>query len=95
MMMVDMILHLPLQHNSLVSTLPFIGCFLLGLLSPPVSSWLEAGGLSLSPTSARKVCSSICLFGFALLSLPVPFIQTNTSLTILLTTAAYSLTGTE
>ena len=90
------VLQLPLHHNSLVSTLPFIGCFLLGLLSPPVSSWLETGQtLSLSPTSARQVCSSVCLFGFALLSLPVPFMTTNTSLTILLTTGAYALTGTE
>ena len=85
------VLQLPLHHNSLVSTLPFIGCFLLSLLSPPASSWLEAGGLS--PTSARKVCSSVCLFGFALLSLPVPFCQASTGLTVLLTSGACALTG--
>ena len=89
------VLQLPLHHNSLLSTLPFIGCLLVGLLSPPVSSWLQSGPPSLSPTSARKVSSSVCLFGFALLSLPVPFIQTNTCLTILLTTGAYSLTGSQ
>ena len=90
------VLQLPLHHNSLVSTLPFIGCFLLSLLAPSVSCWLQTGGQrSLSPTSARQVCSSVCLFGFALLSLAVPFLETNTSLTILLTTGAYALTGRE
>ena len=86
------VLQLPLHHNSLLSTLPFIGCFLLGLLSSPASSWLQASA-GLSPTSARKVSSSVCLFGFALLTLPVPFLQSSTSLTVLLTTGAFSLTG--
>ena len=85
------VLELPLQQTSLVAALPYLGSCLLGLLSPLLDSRLAQAGLS--PTSARKVSSSLCLFGFAVLSLPVPFVETNTSLTILLTTAAYSMTG--
>ena len=87
------VIGLPLHHNSLVSTLPFLGCCLVGLLSSLVSSWILKTGLS--KTAARKVCSSICLLGFALLSLPVPFIQSSSSAVIVLTTAAFSLTGGE
>ena len=85
------VIGLPLHHNSLVSTLPFLGCCLVGLLSSLFSSWILKAGLS--KTAARKVCSSICLFGFALLSLPVPFIESSSSAVIVLTMAAFSLTG--
>ena len=84
------VIGLPLHHNSLVSTLPFLGCCLVGLLSSLISSWILKAGLS--KTAARKVCSSICLFGFALLSLPVPFIESSSAV-IVLTMAAFSLTG--
>ena len=85
------VMQLPIHHNSLVSTLPFIGCFVVGLLSPLVSSWLL--GVGLSKTAARKVCSSVCLFGFSLLTLPVPFAQSSSTAVIVLTMAAFSLTG--
>ena len=85
------VLHLPLQHTSLVAALPYLGSCLLGLLSTLLDSRLVRAGLT--RTSVRKLCSSLCLFGFAGLSVAVPFLNTSTSLTVILTTAAYSMTG--
>ena len=84
-------LELPLHFNSLVSALPYIGSCLLGLLSSLVYSRLVRSGLS--QTAARKICSSVCLFGFAALTLPVPFIQNNTVMVTVLTTSAYAMMG--
>ena len=83
---------LPLHYNSLVSALPYLGICVLGPLSSFVFSFLKKCGLS--QTATRKVCSSICLFGFALFSLPVPFIGSSSTIaTVILTSAAYAMTG--
>ena len=87
----DSSLGLPLHHNSIISTLPYIGSSLLGLLSPYVYNCLMRCGLS--RTAARKVCSSICLVGFALLTLPIPLIGHDITLITILTTSAFALTG--
>ena len=87
----DSSLGLPLHHNSIISTLPYIGSSLLGLLSSYVYNSLMRCGLS--RTAARKVCSSICLVGFALLTLPIPLIGHNITLITILTTSAFALTG--
>ena len=84
-------LDLPLHYNSLVSALPYIGSCFLGLLSSLAYTRLVMSGLS--QTTARKVCSSVCLFGFAALTLPVPFIESSTIMVTILTTSAYALTG--
>ena len=84
-------LQLPLHYTSLVSAIPYIGSCLLGLLSSLVYTRIVRSGLS--QTAARKICSSVCLFGFAALTLPVPFIQNNTVLVTVLTTSAYAMTG--
>merc|ERR1712015_497611 len=80
-----------MKGTSLVSAIPYIGSCLIGLLSSLVYSRIVQSGLS--QTSARKICSSICLFGFAALTLPVPFIESSTVMVTILTTSAYALTG--
>ena len=40
-----------------------------------------------------QVSSSVCLWGFAALSLPVPWLAGSTALVTIATTAAYSLMG--
>jgi len=99
------VLQLPLHHNSALSSLPYIGCCLTGLLAGWIFSQLTR---CLSRTAARKVrrqtggrllhcsvqvSSSVCLWGFAALSLPVPWLAGNTALVTIATTAAYSLMG--
>ena len=87
----DSSLGLPLHHNSIISTLPYIGSSVLGLLSSYVYNCLVHCGLT--RTAARKVCSTICLVGFACLTLPVPFIGHDTTAITILTTSAFALTG--
>ena len=84
-------LQLPLHHTGLVSALPYIGSAALGLVSAPVYGLLLRCGLS--RTAARKLCSSVCLVGFAVLTLPVPWLGGDTAAVTVLTTLAYSLTG--
>jgi len=84
-------LQLPLHTNSLISALPYIGSCLCGLLSSYIYNSLLHCNISRS--SARKICSSLCLCGFAFLTLPVPFISHSTTLVTILTTSAYALTG--
>ena len=84
-------LQLPLHYTSLVSAIPYIGSCLIGLLSSLVYTRIVRSGLS--QTAARKICSSVCLFGFAALTLPVPFIQNNTVMVTVLTTSAYAMMG--
>jgi len=85
-------LELPIHHNGILSSLPYIGCCLVGLLASCFYSWLT-NSIGLSHTSARKLCSSICLWGFASLTIAVPFVSQNTLLVTIATTGAYSLMG--
>ena len=84
-------LKVPLHHNSLISALPYIGSCLVGLMSSYVYNSLLKCNITRS--TARKICSTLCLVGFAILTLPVPFIGNNTTVVTILTTSAYALTG--
>ena len=85
-------LHLPLHHTGVAAALPYLGCCLAGLLSSLLYSWLvRARGLA--PTTARKLCSSLCLWGFALLCLPLSLLPSDPFLVTLLSSASYSLMG--
>jgi sugar phosphate permease len=85
-------LGLPLHHTGLASALPYLGCSLAGLLASLLYSWLtQARGLA--PTTARKLCSSLCLWGFSLLCLPLLLLPHHPLLVTVLSTASYSLMG--
>ena len=86
------VLQLPIHHNSILSSLPYIGCCLAGLLASYLFTFLSTT-MGLGHTRARKISSSICLWGFATLTLLVPFISNNTVLVTVTTTGAYSLMG--
>ena len=86
------VLRLPIHHNSILSSHPYIGCCLVGLLAPCFYTWLTTT-LGLGHTPARKICSSICLWGFAALTMIVPLISQDTVLVTITTTGAYSLMG--
>ena len=84
-------LQLPLHHNSLISALPYIGSCVVGLISPYIYNLLVK--CTLSKSAARKMSSTLCLCGFAVLTLPVTFIGDKITAVTVLTTSAYALTG--
>ena len=86
------VLHLPIHHNSILSSLPYIGCCLAGILASYLYTFLT-NNMGLPHTRARKICSSICLWGFASLTMMVPLISKDTLLVTITTTGAYSLMG--
>jgi len=86
------VLHLPIHHNSILSSLPYIGCCLAGILASYLFTFLT-NNMGLGHTWARKICSSICLWGFASITMVVPFISKDTVLVTITTTGAYSLMG--
>eukprot|EP00092_Neocalanus_flemingeri_P012832 GFUD01013826.1.p1 GENE.GFUD01013826.1~~GFUD01013826.1.p1 ORF type:complete len:478 (-),score=134.62 GFUD01013826.1:105-1538(-) len=86
------VLLLPIHHNSIISSLPYIGCCLVGLLASCFYTWMTTT-MGVAHTAARKICSSICLWGFAGLTLTVPLISQDTVLVTIACTGAYSLMG--
>ena len=80
-----------LHLNGIASAVPHLGCFLTGLLASLLYSWLTRSR-GLHPTTARKLCSSICLWGFALLCLPLLFVHDALLITVL-SSASYSMMG--
>ena len=83
---------MPLHHTGLASALPYLCCFLTGLLASLLYSLLTRS-CSLSPTTARKLCSTLCLWGFSLLCLPFLLLPHNPLLVTGLSSASYSLMG--
>ena len=88
-----MSLGFPILTTSIISTIPFLGTSLIGLLSPHVFRQIKR--CKFTTTVARKICSSICLVGFSMFTFPTAFIvqESNPILIIALATLSCSLLG--
>merc|ERR1719427_704275 len=65
---------------------------IVGLLASWFYTWITTS-LGIAHTRARKICSTICLWGFAALTMPIPLISRSTLLVTIASTSAYSLIG--
>ena len=88
-----MSLGFPILTTSIISTIPFLGTSLIGLLSPHVFRQIKR--CKFTTTVARKICSSICLVGFSMFTFPTAFIvqESNPIFIIALATISCSLLG--
>ena len=88
-----MSLGFPILTTSVISTIPFLGTSLIGLVSPHVFRQIKK--CKFTTTVARKICSSICLVGFSIFTFPTAFIvqESNPILIIVLATLSCSLLG--
>ncbi|XP_023338234.1 sialin isoform X2 [Eurytemora carolleeae] len=81
-----------MMFNGFVSALPPLGSVIMGLLASRLFNWANSTHISLS--LARKISSSICLFGFSVLTASIPLLGPEPpTFIIFVTTAAYFLTG--
>ena len=84
-------LKMPLHHTGVAAALPALGCLLTGLLASLFFTTITRTSISLS--AARKLCSSLCLWGFALLSVPMLVFPPSPVFVTVLATSSYSLMG--
>ena len=83
----------PILITSVLSIIPFLGASVIGLVSPYIFRQIKR--CKITTTVARKICSSICLVGFSILTFPTAFIvgQTDPILIIVLSTLSCSFLG--
>jgi len=84
-------LKMPLHHTGIAAALPALGCLIVGLAASLFFTAITRTSISL--TAARKLCSSLCLWGFALLCIPLLIIPPSPVLVTILSTSSYSLMG--
>jgi len=84
-------LKMALHHTGIAAALPALGCLVVGLLASLFFTAVTRTSISL--TAARKLCSSLCLWGFALLCIPLLIIPPSPVFVTILSTSSYSLMG--